>query len=50
MVSSAQYLICSMKSTGAGTGAGVGACACAECSGQCAVCSVLPVTGEELSV
>ena len=42
-----------MKSTGAGEGAGAGAVCSVQCalgSVQCAVCSVLPATGEDLAV
>ena len=40
--------MCNMECTGAGTGAG--SCGDAVCSVQCAVCSVLPVTGKDLAV
>ena len=45
MVYSVQCSLCSMKCKGAGTGAGAGAV----CIVQCAVCSVLPATGEDLA-
>ena len=42
--------MCFMKRGGAGTGAGAGSGAGAVCSVQCAVCSVLPVKGEDLAL
>ena len=39
-----------MKCTGVGSGAGTGSGAVHSVSGQCAVCSVLSVTGKDVSL
>ena len=44
VVYSVQCSVFSIKCTGAGAGAGT------VCIAQCAVCSVLPATGEDLAV
>ena len=45
-----QCSMCSMKCKGADSGAGAGTGSSAVSTVQCAVCSVLPVTGKELSL
>ena len=47
-MSSVPCSVCSIKCTGTGTGTGEGVGACAVCSVQFAVCSVPPVTRENL--